>query len=76
QNIGAGKIDRVREGFWSGIKVVTAISIGITILVQLFAREFLLLFVDSSETEVINIGVSYLLIVSLFYVVVGVLFVV
>ncbi|MCI2497163.1 MATE family efflux transporter, partial [Listeria monocytogenes] len=69
-------IDRVREGFWSGIKVVTAISIGITILVQLFAREFLLLFVDSSETEVINIGVSYLLIVSLFYVVVGVLFVV
>lgn len=76
QNIGAGKIDRVREGFWSGIKVVTAISIGITILVQLFARQFLLLFVDSSETEVINIGVSYLLIVSLFYVVVGILFVV
>ncbi|MCB2572958.1 MATE family efflux transporter, partial [Listeria monocytogenes] len=36
----------------------------------------LLLFVDSSETEVINIGVRYLLIVSLFYVVVGILFVV
>lgn len=76
QNMGAGKIDRVKKGYWAGIKVVTIISIIITILVQLFAKQFLLLFVDAKETEVIKIGMSYLVVVSLFYVVVGILFVV
>ncbi|WP_088840764.1 MATE family efflux transporter [Listeria sp. ILCC797] len=76
QNVGAGKLDRVKKGFWSGIKVVTITSLVITLIVQLFAKQFLLLFVDGKEKEVIEIGVSYLLIVSLFYVVVGILFVV
>ncbi|WP_239253815.1 MATE family efflux transporter [Listeria ilorinensis] len=76
QNVGAGKIDRVRKGFWAGIKVVTAVSIVMTILVQLFSKQFLLLFVDASETEVLQIGMGYLHIVSIFYVIVGVLFVV
>lgn len=76
QNIGAGKVDRVKKGYWAGIKVVTTISILMTILVQLFAKQFLLLFVDANETKVIKIGMSYLIVVSLFYVVVGILFVV
>lgn len=76
QNVGAGKLDRVKKGFWSGIKVVTITSLIITIIVQLFAKQFLLLFVDGKEKEVIEIGMGYLLIVSLFYVVVGILFVV
>lgn len=76
QNVGAGKLDRVKKGFWSGIKVVTITSLLITIIVQLFAKQFLLLFVDGKEKEVIEIGMGYLLIVSLFYVVVGILFVV
>ncbi len=76
QNVGAGKLDRVKKGFWSGIKVVTITSLAITLIVQLFAKQFLLLFVDGKEKEVIEIGMGYLLIVSLFYVVVGILFVV
>lgn len=76
QNVGAGRLDRVKKGFWSGIKVVTITSLIITIIVQLFAKQFLLLFVDGKEKEVIEIGMGYLLIVSLFYVVVGILFVV
>ncbi|MBC1491205.1 MATE family efflux transporter [Listeria booriae] len=76
QNIGAGKIDRVKEGFWSGIKVVTVVSLAITVLVQIFAHQFLMLFLDSSATEALSIGTGYLKIVSLFYVVVGILFVV
>lgn len=76
QNMGAGKIDRVKQGFWSGIKVVTVVSLALTVLVQLFAHQFLTLFLDSSATEALSIGTGYLKIVSLFYVVVGILFVV
>lgn len=76
QNVGAGKLARVKQGLYAGLKVVTITSIVITILVQLFAKQFLLLFVDKNEQHVIEVGMSYLLIVSLFYVVVGILFVV
>lgn len=76
QNIGAGKINRVKEGLWSSLKIVSILSILMTIFIQLFPRQLLSLFIESSEIHVINIGESYLRIISTFYIVIGIQFVI
>ncbi len=76
QNIGAGKIDRVKEGLWSSLKIVSIISILMTIFIQVFTHQLLSLFIDPSEVDVINIGESYLRIISTFYIVIGIQFVI
>jgi len=73
QNIGAGKTQRVRKGHLSAIAVNSGISLVITLLVVLFGRDLMAIF--SKDPMVINIGRSYLVIVGLFYVVFGIMFI-
>lgn len=65
QNIGANKPERVKKGFYTTLWMTTLISVVVSIVVILFRRPLIGLF--SQEAEVIAIGASYLLIVSLFY---------
>lgn len=65
QNFGAGRGDRVREGY----RVSTAICFGLTVVVvlifQLLPAQLMGLFVDASaEPEVIETGVKFLRIIS------------
>lgn len=73
QNIGAGKPERVRKGHLSAIAVNSGISLVITLLVVLFGRDLMAIF--SQDPMVIDIGRSYLVIVGLFYVVFGIMFI-
>lgn len=75
QNIGAGNVKRVKEGFWSGMKITLGFCIPITIILYTMGPHLIGLFVDSKASmDVIEVGVQYLNVVSLFYIVMGVLF--
>jgi len=75
QNKGANQIARIKSGTWSGIKIVAVISVVITLIVQIFARNLLHLFMDQSYTNIVDIGVGYLRIISIFYGVIGMMFI-
>ena len=65
QNRGAGKKDRVRKGFFCGLKIEAVYAVCITILCYLCAEPIIRLFAD--QPEVVELGVRFLRLVSLFY---------
>ncbi len=72
QNIGAGKMERVRAGFLAGVKIVLIICIPIIVLYWLGAEKLVLFFMDKPSEQALNTGIQFLRIVSLFYFVVAV----
>lgn len=66
QNIGANKIERIRKGYITTIAVTSVFSVVVSILIYFFGKELIMLF--SIDQAVIDIGYSYLVIVSSFYV--------
>ena len=73
QNIGAGNIDRVRQGYRKGLMIMAAFSLVMIPLFR-FGGEFIMkLFV--SEEEVIAFGAHALKITSLFYLFLGSIYV-
>ncbi|MDD4571996.1 MAG: MATE family efflux transporter [Clostridia bacterium] len=76
QNIGAGKIERIRQGFNAGVKMMLVFGIFITAVIFLFGSNLMGLFVDMSKTDpqVVQIGINYLQVVSVFYILMGTLF--
>lgn len=72
QNIGAGKIHRIKKGLKSTIIMSASVSLSISILV-IFAGGFLMK-MFSPDAEVIRIGHEYLMIVGIFYVVFSTMF--
>ena len=65
QNIGAGKIDRVKRGLHRTMLMASAVAIGITLLVILFKFPLMRLF--TTDQAVIGTGGEYLTIVTSFY---------
>mgnify|MGYP002792624669 FL=1 len=75
QNIGAGRTERVYEGFKVTILIVVIMCLAISGLIFLFGNVFIGAFVDSvADAGVIQVGVEYIRIVSVFYVVMGLMF--
>ncbi len=72
QNIGANKVDRVRRGLISTLKMTTSFSLVVTVIAWTFGKNLMGFFTD--DVEVIEIGYSYLTTVSSFYVVFGAMF--
>lgn len=71
QNLGAEKPERVRSGFWAGLKLVWIICIPLVLLYTL-AGKYLVGFFISDPTELaLETGRNFLLIVSPFYLVVS-----
>jgi len=73
QNIGAGKQDRVKKGLWSTQKMTAIISISVSILVLM--APYALMHVFNKDAGVIKTGVEYLTIVSPFYILFSVMFI-
>ncbi len=73
QNIGAGKTDRVKQGYRAGFRSVIVFSIVMLIPCQLFGRQIVGVFV--TEPEVIAIGAKGLSITSWFYFFLGMIYV-
>ena len=74
QNYGAKKFDRIRTGSAIAVKMSSAFCLILSIIVWIFAKPLLLLFVNVQEIETIRIGVQYLHIVGAFYIGIGMLF--
>lgn len=74
QNYGAKEKERIRLGIRSAVAVAFSFSVLISLLVFLFAPRLMLLFINSSETEIIAIGVQYLRIEGACYCGIGCLF--
>lgn len=67
QNLGAGKPQRVREGFKAGIKLVWVICVPIVLLYLFAGRCLVYFFLDKPTDTALNVGVRFLQIVSPFY---------
>lgn len=75
QNIGAGKVDRVKEGYKANIFMVVVFSLALTLVIFLFGPWLMNLFMDSdSNAQVISYGMAYMRIVSSFYILMGIMF--
>lgn len=74
QNIGAHKNERIRKGIRSAVKIITIYCVIISILVLVFAKSLMAIFIDASETKILHIGMQYLFIVASFYCLIGYLF--
>ncbi len=73
QNIGAGNVDRVKQGYRVGLISVIVISLVMLIPGQFFGREIVGIFVQ--DAEVIAIGARGLAITSWFYFFLGMIYV-
>lgn len=73
QNIGAGKIERVKGGFRAGFLMSLAISLTIGFIVIVFGRPLLMIF--TNDLPVIDVGVRYLVIVGASYALFSTMFV-
>lgn len=74
QNFGAGKLERIKQGMRSAFITAIGFSLFVSVLVCVFAKELMEIFIDSSETAIIDAGVEYLWIEGSFYCGIGCLF--
>lgn len=74
QNFGAGKLERIKQGMRSAFITAIGFSLFVSVLVCVFARQLMEIFIDSSETAIIEAGVEYLWIEGSFYCGIGCLF--
>jgi putative MATE family efflux protein len=72
QNIGANKIDRIRNGLWATAKMMATISLIISAISLLFPHYSFSVF--TPDTQVIAAGVKYIYIVSPFYITFALMF--
>ena len=67
QNLGAGKLSRIPQGFRAGIKMVWLLSLPIVILYFTCGRFLLMLFMNTPSQDAMHTGLMLLRIVSPFY---------
>jgi putative MATE family efflux protein len=73
QNIGANKLDRIRTGLRSTIKMSGAVTIATTIIIVFWGHLIMNLF--TKDSQVVRIGDQYLTIVSIFYILFTMMFI-
>jgi putative MATE family efflux protein len=80
QNVGAGRLDRIGKGLRASMAIIVVICIVITGVVLLFGESLIGLFSDRSTADpavfsgIVAQGAEYMRVVSLFYVVFGLMF--
>lgn len=72
QNIGAGKLLRVREGFRAGRKIVWILSLPLAVLYFFGGGPLMHFFIDQPSEDALRTGILFLRILSPFYFVVSV----
>lgn len=71
QNIGAGKLPRIKDGFRAGIKLVWLLSIPLVLLYFFAGSAVLKLFIEEPTPTALSTGIVYLRILSPFYFVIS-----
>ena len=74
QNTGAKQHQRIKKGLRLSVLLSSVFCIIISLIIYVYAKDFMLLFLKSSEVEAVQIGVSYLHIEGMCYVGIGILF--
>ncbi len=74
QNYGAGRKERIREGFKGAVLTSVVFCLFISAVIWIFARPLMLLFVSERETAILAEGIRYLHIEGAFYCGIGCLF--
>lgn len=73
QNIGAGKLDRVRRGYHTGYGIVAAFALLLCLIIELTYRPLVLLFLgEEASAAAYQTGVSYLQFIGWFFVFIGI----
>lgn len=67
QNRGAKKIERIKKGFWSGMKIETVYWLIIVGLIYFGANNLMTLFVKDGSSKIVELGVIYLQMMAFFY---------
>lgn len=68
QNIGAGKMERVKEGYHATVWVSLAVSMALATVCRYFGADFIHAFVGAENNQiVISYGADYVSVVSFFY---------
>ena len=60
QNIGAGKYDRVKSGYWAGTKMVWMLSVPLIALYFFFGDKLSMLFLENPTELALKTSVTYL----------------
>lgn len=71
QNLGAGKEERVRSGFWAGVKMAMLVAAPFFGLYFFVGKTMLSMFLDSSSVKALDTGAAMLQIITPFYFVVA-----
>ncbi|MGM9660334.1 MAG: MATE family efflux transporter [Faecousia sp.] len=71
QNLGAGKTDRIRSGFWAGLRLVWTLCVPFALLYFFLGKSLVYIFLDDGSGEAMLTGVMFLRIVAPFYFVVA-----
>lgn len=74
QNYGARQPERIRKGIRSAVLTAIGFCLVVSVLVFLFARPLLTIFIDPAEDAILSVGVGYLRIEGTFYCGIGCLF--
>ena len=74
QNYGAKKQERIQQGIKAAVRTAGIFSLCVSAMVVIFARQLLTIFISPQETEILNVGISYLRIEGAFYCGIGGLF--
>ena len=71
QNIGAEKLDRVRQGFRAGLKLVWMLCVPLVLLYLLAGKQLLYIFLDDPSGTAMQVGIQFLRVLAPFYFVVS-----
>jgi Na+-driven multidrug efflux pump len=76
QNIGAGKIERVKQGFWAGVLSICVFSAFATVVLFVFGKDLMALFIDTTDASaaaVLEAGEYCLRVTAAFYAILGII---
>lgn len=72
QNLGAGQLDRVREGYYSGYRIIVSFSAVIAVIIALLYRPIISIFLDVENGSLaFNTGIEYLKFIGYFFAFIG-----
>jgi putative MATE family efflux protein len=67
QNLGAGKWERIKDGYHAGVKIVLMIAVPFFVLYFFCGTAMVQLFMSGESTDALQTGVTFLRVVSPFY---------
>lgn len=74
QNKGAKNSNRILQGIKSASRTIILFCLVLSTIIYISSDKLMQIFVNANETSVINIGIEYLSVISIFYMLIGFLF--